>query len=88
MRRAPTALYWCGNVVIDRRGDELAKVLVCVHAVTMQHRGEAGSLDEEVAIASTPSSVRLVCSLHIHWVDGIPRAKHYMMPYLLAQNTT
>ena len=74
--------------MIDRRGDQLGKVLVCVHAVTIQHRGratrsidhdthghrlgqykaqagfegsqEAGSLDEEVAIASTPSSVRLV----------------------------
>ena len=35
---------------------------------------EAGSLDEEVAIASTPSSVRLVSrrlSLRIDWVDGI-----------------
>ena len=26
MRRAPTALYWCGNVVIDRRSDQLGKV--------------------------------------------------------------
>ena len=41
MRRAPAALYWCGNVVIDRRGDQLGKVLVCVHAVTIQHRGRA-----------------------------------------------
>ena len=32
---------------------------------------EAGALDEEVAIASTPSSVRLVSSLLIDWVDGI-----------------
>ena len=74
--------------MIDRRFDQLGKVLVCVHAVTIQHRGratrsidhdthghrlgqdkaqagfegsqEAGALDEEVAIASTPSSVRLV----------------------------
>ena len=73
--------------MIDRRSDQLGKVLVCVHAVTIQHRGratrsidhdthghrlgqdkaqagfegsqEAGALDEEVAIASTPSSVRL-----------------------------
>ena len=57
--------------MIDRRGDQLGKVLVCVHAVTVQHRGEAGSLDEEVAIASTPSSVRLVSSLRIDWVDVI-----------------
>ena len=99
MRRAPAALYWCGNVVIDRRSDQLGKVLVRVHAVTIQHRGratrsidhdthghrlgqdkaqagfegsqEAGALDEEVAIASTPSSVRLVSSLLIDWVDGI-----------------
>ena len=83
MKRAPAALYWCGNVVIDRRGDQLGKVRVRVHAVTIQHRGratrsidhnthghrlgqdkaqagsegsqEAGALDEEVAIASTPS---------------------------------
>ena len=68
--------------MIDRRFDQLGKVLVCVHAVTIQHRGratrsidhdthghrlgqdeaqagfegsqEAGALDEEVAIASTP----------------------------------
>ena len=93
VKRAPTALYWCGNVVIDRRFDQLGKVLVCVHAGTIQHRGratrsidhdthghrlgqdkaqagfegsqEAGALDEEVAIASTPSSVRLVSSLLI-----------------------
>ena len=26
VRRAPTALYWCGNVVIDRRSDQLGKV--------------------------------------------------------------
>ena len=73
--------------MIDRRSDQLGKVLVCVHAVTIQHRGratrsidhdthghrlgqdkaqagfegsqEAGALDEEVAIASTPSRVRL-----------------------------
>ena len=85
--------------MIDRRGDQLGKVLVCVHAVTIQHRGratrsidhdthghrlgqykaqagfegsqEAGSLDEEVAIASTPSSVRLVSIPRIDWVDGI-----------------
>ena len=85
--------------MIDRRGDQLGKVLVCVHAVTIQHRGratrsidhdthghrlgqgkaqagfegsqEAGALDEEVAIASTPSSVRLMSSLLIDWVDGI-----------------
>ena len=85
--------------MIDRRGDQLGKVLVCVHAVTIQHRGratrsidhnthghrlgqykaqagfegsqEAGALDEEVAIASTPSSVRLVSSLLIDWVDDI-----------------
>ena len=25
--------------MIDRRGDQLGKVLVCVHAVTIQHRG-------------------------------------------------
>ena len=77
----------------------MGKVLVRVHAVTIQHRGraarsidhdthgyrlgqykaqtgfegsqEAGSLDEEVAIASTPSSVRLASSLRIDWVDGI-----------------
>ena len=30
-----------------------------------------GKLDEEVAIASTPSSVRLVSSPYIDWVDGI-----------------
>ena len=24
-------LEWCGSVVIDRRGDQLGKVLVCVH---------------------------------------------------------
>ena len=41
VRRAPAALYWCGNVVIDRRGDQLGKVLVCVHALTIQHRGRA-----------------------------------------------
>ena len=85
--------------MIDRRGDQLGKVLVCVHAVTIRHRGratrsidhnthghrlcqdkaqagfegsqEAGALDEEVAIASTPSSVRLVSSLLIDWVDDI-----------------
>merc|ERR1719253_1607189 len=34
-------LEWCGSVVIDRRGDQLGKVLVCVHAVTIQHRGRA-----------------------------------------------
>ena len=100
MKRAPTALYWCGNVVIDRRFDQLGKVLVCVHAVTIQHRGratrsidhdthghrlgqdeaqagfegsqEAGALDEEVAIASTPSSVRLVSSLLIYWRLSLP----------------
>ena len=77
----------------------MGKVLVCVSAVTIRHRGratrsidhnthghrlgqdkaqagfegsqEAGALDEEVAIASTPSSVRLVSSLLIDWVDGI-----------------
>ena len=27
--------------MIDRRGDQLGKVLVCVHAVTIQHRGRA-----------------------------------------------
>ena len=32
---------------------------------------EAGALDEEVAIASTPSSVRLVSSRLIDWVDDI-----------------
>jgi hypothetical protein len=32
---------------------------------------EARALDEEVAIASTPSSVRLVSSLLIDWVDDI-----------------
>ena len=41
LSRAPAALYWCGNVVIDRRGDQLGKVLVCVHAVTIQNRGRA-----------------------------------------------
>ena len=40
-KRAPTALYWCGNVVIDRQFDQLGKVLVCVNAVTIQHRGRA-----------------------------------------------
>ena len=83
--------------MIDRRGDQLGKVRVRVHAVTIQHRGratrsidqdthghrlgqykaqtsfegsqEAGSLDKEVAIASTPSSVRLVSSLRIDWVE-------------------
>ena len=39
MKTASTALYWCGNVVIDRQFDQLGKVLVCVHAVTIQHRG-------------------------------------------------
>ena len=34
-------LEWCGSVVIDRRGDQLGKVLVCFHAVTIQHRGRA-----------------------------------------------
>ena len=34
VKRAPTALYWCGNVVIDRQFDQLGKVLVCVSAVT------------------------------------------------------
>ena len=85
--------------MIDRRGDQLGKVRVRVHAVTIQHRGratrsidhnthghrlgqykaqtgfegsqEAGSLDEEVAIASTPNSVRPAASLLIDWVDGI-----------------
>ena len=41
MSIAPAALYWCGNVVIDRRSDQLGKVLVCVHAFTIQHRGRA-----------------------------------------------
>ena len=27
--------------MIDRRGDQLGKVLVCFHAVTIQHRGRA-----------------------------------------------
>ena len=91
MKRAPTALYWCGNVVIDRQFDQLGKVLVCVNAVTIRHRGratrsidhnthghrlgqdkaqagfegsqEAGALDEEVAIASTPSSVPVMIPL-------------------------
>ena len=27
--------------MIDRRFDQLGKVLVCVHAVTIQHRGRA-----------------------------------------------
>ena len=99
VRRAPAALYWCGNVVIDRRGDQLGKVLVRVHAVTIQHRGratrsidhdthghrlgqnkaqtgfkggqETRALDEEFAITSTPSSVRLVSILSIDRVDGI-----------------
>ena len=44
MKRAPTALYWCGNVVIDRRFDQLGKVLVCVHAVTIQHRALTPSI--------------------------------------------
>ena len=85
--------------MIDRQFDQLGKVLVCVSAVTIRHRGratrsidhnthghrlgqdqaqagfegsqEAGALDEEVAIASTPSRVRLVSSLLIDWVDDI-----------------
>ena len=32
---------------------------------------EARALDEEVAISSTPSNVRLGSSLRIDWVDGI-----------------
>ena len=32
---------------------------------------EARALDEEVAISSKPSSVHLVSSLRIDWVDGI-----------------
>ena len=87
--------------MIDRRGDQLGKVLVCVHVVTIQLRGratrsidhdthghrlgqdkaqagfegsqEARALDEEVAITSPPSSVRLARgrmgpSLHREWV--------------------
>ena len=85
--------------MIDRRGDQLGKFLVCFHAVTIQHRGratrsidhethghrlgqnkaqtgfegsqEARALDEEFAITSTPSSVRLVSILSIDRVDGI-----------------
>ena len=38
VRTATSALYWCGKVVIDRRGDQLGKVLVCFDAVTIQHR--------------------------------------------------
>ena len=34
-------IYWCGNVVIDRQFDQLGKVLVCVSAVTIRHRGRA-----------------------------------------------
>ena len=42
MKRAPTALYWCGKIVIDRQFDQLGKVLVvCVSAVTIRHRGRA-----------------------------------------------
>ena len=41
MKRAPTALYWCGDVVIDRQFDQLEKVLVCVNVVTIRHRGRA-----------------------------------------------
>ena len=72
---------------------------MCVHAVTIQHRGRANrsidhdthghrlgqdkaqagfegsqqarALDQEVAITSPPSSVRLVSSLRIDWVGGI-----------------
>ena len=39
--RAPSAIYWCGKVVIDRRRDQLGEVLVRFHAVTIQHRGRA-----------------------------------------------
>ena len=39
-----TALYWCGKVVIDRRGDQF----VCVHAVTIQHRGRATNKSRRV----------------------------------------
>ena len=77
----------------------MGKVLVCVHAVTIQHRGratrsidhdthghrlgqdkaqagfegsqEARALDEEVAITSTPSSVRLVLKVVTARVDRI-----------------
>ena len=97
--RAPSAIYWCGKVVIDRRGDQLGEVLVRFHAVTIQHRGratrsidhdthghrlgqdkaqagfegsqEARALDQEVAITSPPSSVRLVSSLRIDWVGPV-----------------
>ena len=41
VRTATSALCWCGKVVIDRRGNQLRNVLVCLHAVTIQHRGRA-----------------------------------------------
>ena len=31
-----SALYWCEKVVIHRRGNQLEKVRVCLHAVTIQ----------------------------------------------------
>ena len=36
VRTAPSAPYWCGKVVIDRRGNQVGNVLVCLDAVTIQ----------------------------------------------------
>ena len=74
------------QVVIDRRSDQLGKVFVCsIDYDTHSGQGlgqnkaqtgfegsqEARALDEEVAISSKPSSVHLVSSLRIDWVDDI-----------------
>ena len=43
--------------MIDRRGDRLGKVLVCVHAVTIQHRGRATrSIERKVGITDNTAA--------------------------------
>ena len=43
VKTAPSALFWCGKVMIDRRSDQLGDACVCSHAPTfIQTPGEGG----------------------------------------------
>ena len=45
VRTAPSALYWCGNVVIDRRGNQLGEVLVFMRLRSNAGAGQPGDDD-------------------------------------------